>query len=260
MAGKGYPPMQLSLYVVPMICEPLVSQPISACAREDQHLASLDLADYSESEHSLEVDVLVRSDYYWDLVTGGVSRGSNGSTAIHIKLGWVLSGPTCSKELDHCSVNLVTTHVLRVDTQQNESKSLDDRLRSFWDLESLGIRQPEETMYDEFANAITFQDGRYEVSLPWKDFHEPLPDNYQLSYNRLQGLLHRLKQTPSILQKYDDIIKDQLKKGIIEPVAETAPSSSRLHYLPHHAVIRTDKTTTKLHVVYNASAKSDGPS
>ena len=36
MAGKGYPPMQLSLYVVPMICEPLVSQPISACARGNQ--------------------------------------------------------------------------------------------------------------------------------------------------------------------------------------------------------------------------------
>ena len=35
-------------------------------------------------------------------------------------------------------------------------------------------------MYDEFANAITFQDGRYKVSLPWKNFHEPLPDKYQL--------------------------------------------------------------------------------
>ena len=86
MAGKGYPPMQLSLYVVPMICEPLVSQLISACARENQHLASLELADYSESEHSLEVDVLVASDYYWDLVTGGVCHGSDGSTAIHIVL------------------------------------------------------------------------------------------------------------------------------------------------------------------------------
>ena len=117
--------MQLSLYVVPMICEPLVSQSISACAREHQHLASLDLADYSESEHSLEVDVLVGSDYYWELVTSGVCHGSDGPTAIHTKLGWVLSGPPCSKELEHYSVNLVTKHVLRVDTQQNGFKSLE---------------------------------------------------------------------------------------------------------------------------------------
>ena len=32
------------------------------------------------------------------------------------------------------------------------------------------------------------------------------------------------------------------------------------HYIPHHAVIRQDKQTTKLCVVYNASAKEDGPS
>ena len=78
--------MQLLLYVVPMICEPLASQPIAACVKENQHLASLELADYSEGDQGLEVDILVGSDYYCDLVTGGVSRGSSGPTAIHTKL------------------------------------------------------------------------------------------------------------------------------------------------------------------------------
>ena len=32
---------------MPMICEPLVSQPIYACVKDNEHLASLDLADYS---------------------------------------------------------------------------------------------------------------------------------------------------------------------------------------------------------------------
>ena len=104
-------------------------------------------------------------------------------------------------------------------------------------------------MYDEFTNTISFQDGRYKVSLPWKEFHEPFPDNIQLNHNRLRGLLRRLKQTPSILRENDDITRDQLAKGIVEPVVETDPTSNQVHYLPHHAVVRADKTTTKVRVV-----------
>ena len=48
------------------------------------------------------------------------------------------------------SVNLTTPHVLRVDTQPQEPKTLDEQLRSFWELESLGIQPEEKTLYDEF--------------------------------------------------------------------------------------------------------------
>ena len=146
-------------------------------------------------------------------------------------------------------MNLTTTHVLKADVLQPASESLNDTLRSFWEtlrsfweLESLGITGTEETEHDEFVETVTFKNGRCPVSLPWKEFHKPLPNHYQLSLNGLQGLLRQLKQTPLILQEYDRIIKNQLKKSIIEPVAERASTSNLLHYLPHHAVVRTDKS------------------
>ncbi len=63
--------------------------------------------------------------------------------AIHTRLGWVLSGPMSSLDRPHPSVNLVTTHTLRVEFVPQDIGGLDDKLRAFWELESLGITEPE---------------------------------------------------------------------------------------------------------------------
>jgi hypothetical protein len=221
----------------------------------------LDLADSDDGGSHLPVDILIGCDHYWDLVTGSISRSKKGPTAIHTQLGWVLSGPASASSSLLCSTtHITTTHLLRVDGQPTESTQLTKQLRSFWELESLGICEEEKTLYDEFASNVTFQDGRYKVSLPWKEFHEPLADNYRLSVKRLKGLLQRLKHDPEILVEYDRTIREQLDKGIIEPVPIGKNTTDRVHYLPHHGVVRRDKSTTKLRVVYDASSKASGPS
>ena len=60
---------------------------------------------------------------------------------------------------------------------------------------------------------------------------------------------------PTLLHNYDHIIQDQIEKGIVKDVPTHEADSSPLHYLPHHAVVRVDKDTTKLRI---ASAKADG--
>ena len=97
--------------------------------------------------------------------------------------------------------------------------------------------------------------------MPWKDYHPPLPDNLELCRRRLSGLLRRLKQNPQLLSEYDSVIKDQMNKGIVEVVQDpsTDTCSDRIHYLPHHGVVHQDKTS-KLRIVYDASARTNGPS
>ena len=97
------------------------------------------------------------------------------------------------------------------------------------------------------------------MHLPWKLPHPILPDNYELSMKRLSNLLKRLNQDPEVLKEYDSVIKEQLKNGIVEVVEKPADGEvGKTHYLLHHAVIRRDKATTKLRVVYDASARSYG--
>ena len=111
---------------------------------------------------------------------------------------------------EHTSVNLFTAYVLQ--TEASEA-SLDERLKLFWDLETLGIRNDECSVYDHFMENIRFHDGRYCVRLPWKDPHCMLPENYDLSQKRLYGLLNRLRHHTGLLREYDGIIRDQIAKG-----------------------------------------------
>ena len=129
--------------------------------------------------------------------------------------------------------------------------------RTFWELESIGIKQEENSVLETFKETVTFKNQRYEVGLPWKEAHDALPDNRSLSQRRLQSLLKRLSREPELLKEYDRVIKDQLDKGIIERVdqSEKVQPCHLVNYLPHHCAVREDKSTTKLRIVYNASAK-----
>ena len=73
---------------------------------------------------------------------------------------------------------------------------------------------------------------------------------------KVNDLLCRLQQNPEIMREYDLVIRDQISKGIVEVVSKPDQlDGDKLHYFPHHAVICQDKETTKLRIVYDASAK-----
>ena len=217
----------LSLYAVPVICEPFNCQPVSLRQLNYPHLAGLPLADYSGGQEQLDVSILIGSDQYRSFITREIRRGQGGPVAIHSDLGWVLSGPVSFSTQDApCST--LNTHFLCVDNFPLQM--LDDRLKPFWDLESFGISSSERTVLDDFQDNICHTGGRYDVSLPWRDFHPPLPDNHQLSLKRLQGLLRRLKNDRKVFIKYDFIIQEQW-----------GSSESGLSFLAHCLLLRRER-------------------
>ena len=61
-----------------------------------------------------------------------------------------------------------------------------------------------------------------------------------------------------MLAEYDRIIQHQRQAGIVKIVEDPAHQDGNLvRYLPHHAVIRRDKKTSKVRIAYDASASEN---
>ena len=250
--------LYLTANTVPVICASLQNQCIELSRDNIPHIQGLELADNSFGHSELEIDLQVGADFYWTFITGRIIRGEYGSTAVESHVGWILSGPSCFLNLQATFTNLSPTHVLKVSESSLTDDSIKETLTTFWSLESMGIDPNDEnSVHESFLANIEFDGTRYEVKLLFKEVHPVLPDNFQNSVVRLGSLLRRLKQDPGVLQEYNAVFMEQSAKGMIEDVPEKILPAGGV---PHHAVIRQDKETTKLRIVFDTSSKTEGVS
>ena len=255
--------VEISALNFPVICSPL---PKRIDVTKYPHLTDLDLADSPANEHD-SIDILIGSDYYWDIVTGESIRGEFGPTAINSKFGWLLSGPTGEQHV-HANSNVVSNLVISGEPVLNEVNQVDEitnLLKQFWETESIGIKgdlnsanhSPIEAKRNE---EISFDGRHYEVSLPWKEDCLPRTNNYRMCETRLRSLHHKLKGEPNLLHEYDKIIQEQARTEIVERVPKLNDANKLntkgIYYSPHHAVVRKDRETTKVRIVYDGSAKN----
>ncbi|GFX66972.1 DUF1758 domain-containing protein [Trichonephila clavipes] len=188
----------------------------------------------NESSENCEISLLIGSDFYWSL-THRIKRLDSSLVAVETSLGWSLQGK-CDERSDCTLVHLV----------HSEEESISTELRRFWEIESLGILDKssvtlgngDEEILSEFDKSVNFVDGRYRVNLPWKPgMREALQNNKTVARKRFEGLVRRFKCDHELFCEYKD--------GF---------------YLPHHAVIRSDKTTSRIRIVFDGSAHEDGHS
>ena len=73
-------------------------------------------------------------------------------------------------------------------------------------------------MLKNFQNTIEFKNNRFVAKLPIKKMNELLPDNYTVANKRLDYLQKQLTKNKNLFTDYDKVIKQYLKKGIVEYV------------------------------------------
>ena len=85
------------------------------------------------------------------------------------------------------------------------------------------------------------------MKLPWKVKYENMTDNLVLARNRLLSLLKCLSKNPKKLKRYDLIITNQGKDGIIGSVDNREViRHGEVHYIPHREIVKEERETTKL--------------
>ncbi|XP_044575195.1 uncharacterized protein LOC123259004 [Cotesia glomerata] len=194
------------------------------------------------------VDVLIGSGTTLSLLSIGqinLSRNDCDLILQKIQLGWVVAG----------GVN---------DENHNQSVAcqltdLSNQLTRFWIIEDAGSQNSksfEESSCEAHYQLHTTREtsGRYVVRLPFRVDKVDFGDSKTQAYRRFLSLQKRLNADPHLKTEYFKVMQEYINLGHMVPVSDEQISG---YYMPHHPVIKASSNTTKVRVVFDASAKSD---
>ncbi|XP_065180039.1 uncharacterized protein LOC135810477 [Sycon ciliatum] len=263
---------QIMVNTLPTITNPIVKQAVQQTDLAFlEQLSPTALADsVPHAMETVNIDFLIGADYFWQLVGNNVITLPSGLKLVSSEFGYLLTG--CSSLPDECSNDDTTSLVVTSSgsifsgaASVSNRNTEDSVLSQFWQLENIGIKDSpyandDEIALAQFRKTTEYSDGRYSIQWPWKpdDTKDQLPSNYGLALGRMKSLAKRLATDGQLLESYDKVIRQQLAKGIIEEV-QLSGTSGKQHYLPHHPVV-TPAKSTKVRIVYDASAKASATS
>ncbi|XP_037929841.1 uncharacterized protein LOC119664425 [Teleopsis dalmanni] len=212
------------------------------------HIDGLQLAVpwYAEPK---EIQLLIGSDVLLELFKEGLTKGSDNSPmAQNTLFVWILSGP----------LDVVRTITNKITLCTMACGNSDEYLKRFWELEEIpnaDLRTVEERRCERQYDSTCTRDktGRFIVRLPLKNDREMLGESRKMTLKGFFTLEERLVKNPALKQEYVNFMQEYIKLGHMREVNEKP--KTKVYYLLHHAVIKEDRTKTKLRVVFDASAK-----
>ncbi|GFS54632.1 uncharacterized protein TNCV_2749251 [Trichonephila clavipes] len=189
------------------------------------------------------IDCLLGAEIFYELLRSGQIRSENSNLIFqNTVFGFVASGSNSFADTEarvHCGL-------IKGDLNQT--------LKMFWELENVEVERTknEEAIFceDHFLKTHSRdEEGRYVVK------NEPncLGESRDIALKRLNALWTRLIRDPQYLKLYRDFIHEYDQLGHMKEVVAEHDNSEVAYYMPHHGVLRPEKSTTKLRVVFNAT-------
>ncbi|XP_044313394.1 uncharacterized protein LOC123037340 [Drosophila rhopaloa] len=114
----------------------------------------------------------------------------------------------------------------------------------------------EQACEDHFvANVQWNTEGRVQVRLPLKEGHPTLGSSFEMASKRFNMLERKLSHNPELKRQYHQFMQEYIDQGHMSRL-EDIDWNHQHFFIPHHCVLRPQSNSTKLRVVFDASAKS----
>lgn len=191
-------------------------------------------------------------------------------------LGWSCIGSPDSRDSSGTRTHVIRSFRTLLTRDPFESASeevccdVDQTIKRFWEIESCGTDVYDSKIYTQNDNvalkkveeSISYESTtcRYKIGVPWKDNRPKLPSNRETAISRLCSTERKLKKDEFIQREYQQTIEAYIAKGYLRHVKADEKPPPEVWYLPHFPVIRMDKTTTKVRIVFDCSARTEGVS
>lgn len=246
--------------VVDEITDNLPTAPVDISALP--YLQGLPLADESFGTPG-RIDVLIGASLFPHLLLPRVvSSNSSAPPAVQTVLGYVIMGTVPALPTRRNKASLACCSYL---SQPPDADTLETALKKFWQVDEAPVTHSTSKSLDEqeceyFYSATTERDkdtGRYTVALPFRTDVFSLGNSLDVAKKRFLFLEKKLESRPELRTAYNDVIREYIDKDYLSPAPLASSEDSRPDYvIPHHAVVRLDKTTTRLRSVLDASSKT----
>ncbi|GFT92320.1 uncharacterized protein TNCV_1835841 [Trichonephila clavipes] len=95
-------------------------------------------------------------------------------------------------------------------------------------------------------------EGRFAVKLPFYKSNSELGESKPAAISRLLAMEGKFKNNSDFEKQYKEFMNEYESLGHMSLVNSRSHTSKDQNFLPHHAVIKPSRTTTKLRVVFDA--------
>ena len=243
-------------FVVKAIGIPRISDDIAGISKEDAAKMSL-LTKEKIYRGSGPVDLLIGIDHAQ--MHTGETRQSEHLVVRNSPLGWVVFGATTSKNQETSRIFLVS-YTVPVD------------LSEFWSTESMGVAvkpcvcsadkltQSEREETRMIQNSCKKVGNQWMIPYPWKTDPKFLPNNRSQAMKKLETTERRLMKNQANAEAYNEQMQEMevMKFSRKLTDAELAEYTGPVHYISHHEVLRPDKKSTPIRIVFNSSSVYQG--